>query len=264
MASGALTRTAFEPPRRAPEGYTRFLMRGADVVALTDCVDAIRQSLATRTLYSYAESHPKRRQLSGRVPAYAVPLPDTLTQVVIRHSYHGGLLAAVTGDRFLVPTRAPRELEVSLRLSRENVATPQVVAYATYPAGPLLQRADIATRELAGGRDLAAVFTPDLASDERRCTLEAVIALLRSLRAAGARHPDLNVKNILIAPRADGSMSAWVIDVDRVVFQAPGDARVGEANLRRLLRSARKWRERHSMAIDESDLAFLVAGSEAG
>ncbi len=170
-----------------PTGYTRFETAGAEVVALTSCADAVRQVLVAGSLYSYAASHAARRELRGRGKAYAVPLPDGATRVVVRHSQHGGLLAPVTGDRFLAPTRAPHELIVALDLAAAGVPTPEVIAYATYPAWlGALRRADVATREIVGGRDL----TSALAKASRPRDVSAVIArpvtLLRALRSAGA------------------------------------------------------------------------------
>ena len=78
--------------------------------------------------------------------------------MVVRHSRHGGLLAPVTGDRFLAPTRAPQELATSLRLIDAGVSTPEIIAYAVYSAGGPFRRSDIATREVEGGRDLAALL----------------------------------------------------------------------------------------------------------
>ena len=72
--------------------------------------------------------------------------------------------------------------------SRTLVCRREVIAYATYPAGGVFQRSDVATR-VVGGNDLARVLAiPD--SDEVRATaLEATAGLLRSLERAGARTP---------------------------------------------------------------------------
>jgi ribosome maturation factor RimP len=49
---------------------------------------------------------------------------------------------------------------------------------------------------------------------------------------------------------------AFVLDVDRVEFGAPGSADIAARNLARLIRSARKWRKRWNLDIDEfTDLA---------
>jgi tRNA A-37 threonylcarbamoyl transferase component Bud32 len=60
-------------------------------------------------------------------------------------------------------------------------------------------------------------------------------ALLGALSRAGAVHPDLNMRNVLVA-----GATTYVLDVDRVYFLAPGDARVDQRNRARLMRSAHK------------------------
>ncbi|MGH8659341.1 MAG: hypothetical protein ACREV4_12945, partial [Gammaproteobacteria bacterium] len=142
---------------RAPDGYIRFRLRGVDVVVRREHTDSVREAIAlSHTLYEYAARHLGRCRIQGRVPAYAVTLPDGTTRVVVRHSQHGGLLAGITGDRFLAPTRAPQELSNALCLAARAVPTPMIVAYAAYPAGPWLRRSDIDTLELVHGKDLAA------------------------------------------------------------------------------------------------------------
>jgi hypothetical protein len=89
--------------------------------------------------------------------------------------------------------------------------------------------------------------------------LRATADLLASLTAAGARHPDLNIKNVFIARDAEGAAEAYLLDVDRVWFDTPGGARVTAANLRRFSRSARKSHRLHGTPIDEDDLRWLAA-----
>ena len=43
---------------QAPAGYTRFVLSGADVVALGTCADAVRRAIGERSLYAYAATHP--------------------------------------------------------------------------------------------------------------------------------------------------------------------------------------------------------------
>lgn len=251
-------------PADAPAGYTRFRTpRGAEVVALAPLAPTVREALALGTLHEYgarrlAEREESGRRLRGRGPVYAVALPDGRTRVVIRHAMHGGLLAPLTGDRFLAPTRAPVELDAALRLARAGVRTPEVVAYAVYPAGPLLRRSDVATREIVG-RDLGESLRDDPPLDEKRAMLAATAELLAALARAGARHPDLNVKNVLLAREAGerGAPTAYVLDVDRIHFREPNDPRVATANFARLARSARKWRALHGIAVGEEDLEWL-------
>lgn len=254
-------------PARAgglPDGYVHFRVGGGEVVALAAAEAAVREALHEGTLYEYAMRHPRAREFTGRGAAYAVPLPDLVTQVVVRRSRHGGLFAPMTGDRFLVPTRAPRELQSAVRLAACGVRTPEVVAYATYPAGPLLRRSDVATREVPRGKDLAVALLNPPAGDAKRALLRAVAALVAALGRCGARHPDLNLKNVLLAPGAGGRSEAWVLDVDRVTFGRPGDPAVTRANLDRLTRSARKWRALYGAAISDAELAGLAEDVHAG
>jgi len=248
----------------APAGYTRFLQGSADVVALGACAEAVRRAVGGRSLYDYAATHPGRRELRGRGVAYAVPLPDGETRVVVRHSRHGGLLAPVTGDRFLPPTRAPHELRTALRLAEADVPTPEVIAYATYPAGAVFRRSDVATREVVGGKDLGDVLARADDGGARSSALGATAELLRALQRAGARHPDLNVTNVLIVA-ADGlPPRALVLDVDRVVFGERGDARIGAANVRRLLRSAHKLRANGRIMVSDEELSRLATDAGHG
>jgi len=242
--------------RNVPAGYTRFALGDAQVVALEPLAEVVAEAMGEGTLYAYGQTHPKARKLIGRAIAYAVPLPDGTTRVVIRHSRHGGMLAPVTGDRFFGKTRAPFELATALRLARAGVHTPEIVAYATYPAGALLRRSDVATREMVGGRDLAFVLIGSPSASVKQTALEATAALLVALTRAGARHPDLNLKNVLLT-RDDSN--AFVLDVDRVVFGRAGDPAITAGNLRRLERSAQKWRHLYGADIEPADLDWLRA-----
>jgi hypothetical protein len=167
----------------------------------------------------------------------------------------------VTGDRFLPPTRAPHELKTALRLAEAGVATPEVIAYATYPAGAVFRRSDVATREVVGGRNLGEVLAADASAVDREAVLAATAELLRALERAGARHPDLNAGNVLIVAAAGGGYRALVLDVDRVSFGKGGDPRVGAANVRRLVRSARKLRSHGRLAITDDELSRLATAA---
>lgn len=231
-----------------PPGYVSFTVRGAEVVSLQACERAVRTALGTGTLHAWAAARPERRALRGRGVAWAATLPDGETDVVVRHSRHGGALARVTGDRFVAPTRAPRELATSTALRAAGVSTPEVVAIAVYPAGPLLRRADVATRLVPNGRDLAAVVAD---CGEPPAWVPAVVALLHALAAAGARHPDLNLKNVLLSP--DG---AWALDVDVVALGTP-PAEAARHNAARLARSLEKWRRLHGLPVADEALRAI-------
>lgn len=210
--------------------------------------------LADGTLYEAAARDLAARTFTGRGVTYAIALPVSGTRVVVRHNRHGGLFASLTRDLFLPPTRAPYELAVSRRLAALGVRTPEVVMYGVERVAPALRRSDVVTKEVEGGRDLSTFMKPDVPAPEREAAWSATRDLVLALNAAGARHHDLNVKNILLAP-LDGRLAAWVLDVDRVDFGEPGSAAVQRGNGERLLRSARKWRDLHGAVFDEAKLA---------
>jgi hypothetical protein len=240
--------------RNVPSGYSAFAVGVVEAVSADRVAPSIRAALGSgsSTLHGYARRHASSKPLAGRGIAYAAPLPDG-TRVVVRHNRHGGLMGPLTRDFFLPPTRAPLELEASLRLSQSGVPTPELLAYAIYPAPFGFRRADVVTREVADSFDLSAVLT-QVDGSLRARAWAAVADLLRRLAAAGARHHDLNVKNVLLRPHGD-ALEALALDVDRVTFES-GD--VMTANVARLSRSARKWRERQGASLDESELAVLA------
>jgi 3-deoxy-D-manno-octulosonic acid kinase len=245
-----------------PAGYVRVAAPGAALVAQAAAAAGVVNALSScGTLYDYARTHPERRTMHGRAPVYAAPLPTGGGRVVVRHSRHGGLLAPLTGDRFVRPSRAGVELAAALRLAAAGVRTPELVAYALYPAGPLLCRADVATREVPDARDLGEWLADVALAHATAEWTPPVVELLAALGRAGARHPDLNVKNVLLAPSGPGRRAAYVLDVDRVVFDAPGDPRVTAANVARLLRSARKRRAQGLARVSEGALGELAAAA---
>lgn len=239
-----------------PPGYVRLREPGIEGAALASLETALREALGEGSFYEYAEHNAEARPLTGRGIAYAVPL-STGDRVVVRRSRHGGLLGSVRDDRFLGATRAPRELEISLMLRRLGVATPLVIAYATYPAGPMFRRADVVSREVPRSRDLAAALGSLSRGESKRSLHEATGKLLASMSVAGARHPDLNIKNVLIADNAFGGVEAYVLDVDRVWLDKAGADIVLAANFRRFSRSALKWRRLHGLPIEEADLLAI-------
>ena len=238
-----------------PAGYVGFTVARARVVCAAELEHTVRSALAdAASLYEFAKSCEGARELAGRGVAYAVTLPGNAERVVIRHNRHGGLLAPLTGDLFRPPTRAPLELRIAERLIASGVPTPRVLAYATYAAAPGLWRADVMTGEIPDAADLSRTLMAP--GDDRTAALAAAADLVAALSAVSARHHDLNVKNVLLRSSGGGT-DAFVLDVDRVTFG--GDpATVLEANLARLLRSARKWRDLHAAQISETELGELA------
>jgi tRNA A-37 threonylcarbamoyl transferase component Bud32 len=243
--------------RPVPEGFVRLAHDGAEVVAHQKLAEAVRLALASRTLYDWARDHPQRRTLQGRLPVYAAPLPLDGPRVVVRHAHHGGRLAPLLRDLFLPPTRAAAELTTSLILAHAGVPTPPVVAYAVYRAGPLLRRADVMSVELPG-QDLGAALNAATDDAAREPLVAPVAALLGALTQAGAWHPDLNVKNILLRRRETAAPEAMVIDIDVIDWdpRRPAEETMTR-NIDRLLRSMLKWKRQFGCEFTEQRLSAL-------
>jgi hypothetical protein len=236
--------------------YERFEVNGARVVAAKTCAAGIREVLEKERLYDFAARQRDAIPLVGRAPVFAINLPGC-GRVVVRHNMRGGWMAKITSDLFLLPTQGYRELLASLRLRASGVSTPEVLAYISYPKNLLLRRSDVVTREISNGHDLSVTLAKVTDHDHRVMVLEAIVKLLRALAHAGAHHQDLNLKNVLLTAGEGPGLDAHVLDVDRVQFDSPGSPLVAKANLDRLIRSLRKWRDLHSLPYSAEDEEYL-------
>jgi Lipopolysaccharide kinase (Kdo/WaaP) family len=237
--------------------YERFEVNGARVVATKTCAPSVRGVLEKERLYEYAERQPDAVPLVGRAPVFAVNLPGGCGRVVVRHNMRGGWMAKISSDLFLLPTQGYRELLASLRLRASGVSTPEVLAYVSYPKNVMLRRSDVATREIPNGHDLSVALAKVTDHDHRIMVLDAIVKLLVSLTHAGAHHQDLNLKNILLTAGEGPGLDAHMLDVDRVRFSSPGSPLVAKANLDRLIRSLRKWRDLHELPYSAEDEEYL-------
>lgn len=254
-----MTSSSFSPDLQKSDlkqcGYVPVEVHGYEVVTRDWAASAIVAALAAGTLHEWAAQQSRREEMRGRGIIYSVELATTpVTPVVVRRNRHGGLLHGLTGEYFLRPTRAPFELATSLRLAAAGIPTPEVIAYAVYPAVGIFARSDVMTRRLPMGDDFPAAWQNGTNID-REMILVAAAHLLKSLAHAGAWHADLNLKNIYIA--GNGSdLTAYLLDVDRVTFPVGCD--IEARNLERLVRSARKWRVRWGLDFDEDSLERLA------
>ena len=242
-------------------GYARFRANGARGLVIEGCQAALESILSAETLYEYAKRQPDARQYRGRITAYGVALGNGCGNVVVRHAMRGGLLARTGSDLFFPPTRGLRELVNSLRLKLTGVPTPSVVAVVSYPAGQILRRSDVATREISESHDLSVVLREVTDSEHRVSCLRATGKLLALMSRAGAHHPDLNARNILITWESAEGAKAYVLDVDRIRFHVPGDPMVANANLARLERSLLKLRDLEGLPVSDDDIAVIRSAS---
>lgn len=243
-----------------PEGYVSLYVNGITAVACKWAADAVAQIIARQTLHQWAAGQNPNEQFMGRGVNYGVMLPAgnetaATTAVVVRRNRHGGLFRAVTGEFFAAPSRAPLELANYLRLASAGVKTPELIAYATYPALFNLVKCDVVTRRLPDGGDFPEVWQQTGRAGREQLLVSAA-TLVRDLAAAGAWHADLNLKNIYVAGRGS-DLTSYVLDIDRVSFPLTGD--VAAWNINRLNRSARKWQSRWGLDFTENDIERLAA-----
>jgi hypothetical protein len=240
-------------------GYEHIRTDRASVLVAKALAEDVQAVLGEQTLYEYASQVEGAEVLQGRAPVYVIPFGREQLCVAVRHVMRGGVISRLFKDRFLPPTRVFRELMNSVQLKIGGVLTPDVLAIITYRAGGPLRRADVMTQYVAGV-DLATVFADARNDAQRRPILDAVATLLSRLTGAGAQHPDLNLRNVLLTT-TDTGYAAALLDVDRVHFHVPGDPLVARANFDRLTRSLRKWRTqpdtRHD-ALPDEDIAYLA------
>lgn len=233
----------------------------ADVVA----VDSVREDLVAilhrhGSVYLWAEEQPQPRALRGRAPVYVALLPECGETVVVRHAWHGGLLAPITGDRFRRPTRAPQEMLRSRALRAAGIPTTDVLGFVRYDAGAGLVRVDVVSRYVNDTADLGMVLAGLDAEMDSEAALGATLALLNKLAAHGVVHPDLNVKNVLLRRNATQAPEAMIIDVDVVDWNPERSAaETMTRNVARLVRSLHKWRKRFGCDLADPRIDAFAA-----
>lgn len=247
-------------PRDAAGLATRQL-DGVELVAPPALLDALADVVrAHGSLYDWAASQPQPHALKGRAPVYVATLPGTTDTVAVRHAWHGGLLAPLTGDRFRFPTRAPHEVAMSARLQAVGIPTTDVVGFARYRTWGGFCRVDVLSRFIPEAADLGMIAAGLMPGISGEAALNATAVLLRQLAAAGVQHPDLNVKNVLLVRGRSDTLTALVIDVDVIRWRPVSEqAAVMAANVARLTRSMRKWRDRFGCDLSEARITQFAA-----
>jgi len=150
----------------------------------------------------------------------------------------GGRLAKVWRDRYPSARRLVATLSASVEAQTRGVPTADSVALIVKAGAGGLVRGAMAFEEIERSDDLARLVLRGAAT---RADLAATIDAVRAMHDRGVTHPDLNLGNVLLRPRAQGPPEAFLIDFDRASF-APGPLPFGarQAALRRLERSCAK------------------------
>jgi 3-deoxy-D-manno-octulosonic acid kinase len=171
--------------------------------------------------------------------------------MVVRTLMHGGLFRRITGGHFLGSGRTLRELKVSAELASNGILTPEILAVRLIRRG-LFLAIDVVSRLVPDSTDLLVYL-----GSPRKEGLELIRrsgGLIRRIHDLNVHHADLHVKNILL----DGKGRLWMLDLDKAYRFAAMPAWLKDMNVRRFMRSVRKWRAKGLISLPDTwDQAFL-------
>jgi len=155
-------------------------------------------------------------------------------RIVLRHYRRGGLIAHLSGDRYLWQgedrTRPFAEWQLTYRLHRAGLPVPAPLA-ARYQHNGLTYTGDIITERLTTVGSLAECLATGALSI---LTWISIGRCIRRFHDLGVCHADLNAHNLLL----DEDAKVYVIDFDQCTLRREGWWRDG--NLVRLRRSLEK------------------------
>ena len=181
---------------------------------------------------------PTVEMLGGGREAHPVVVLPTGEKAVVRRYHRGGVMQRVNRSRYFGGNRAFDELRATERARTGGVRTARIVAAIEHPR-TVGYTAMLATLLIPGARDAALWLGAETEHDPM---LRDAGHQLAAMHAAGVSHPDVNLRNLLVADR-DGAPEVWLLDFDKArVYDGPLTRTRRAVDLRRLARSARKLR----------------------
>ncbi len=177
-------------------------------------------------------------------------------EVVLRSCRRGGVPACVLRDTYFGCVPRPfREVNLLTTLRRRGAPVVEAMGASVRWVLPGCYKGWVATRYVLGARSLWEWATGTANQWNRGAVWRSVGRAIRQLHDAGARHPDLNLRNVLLSSDGD-TPAVWLVDFDRP-WLAGG--RRPQADLLRLERSARKLDPRGQW-VTKADFADLHTG----
>jgi tRNA A-37 threonylcarbamoyl transferase component Bud32 len=145
-------------------------------------------------------------------------------------------------------------------IRRRGIPTAQVVAALCHRSLWPFYSGDLITKEIVGAKDLVS-FLVDLGRvplDERRALRRDIAQqagrAVRFMHDGGVYHGDLNLRNLLVQTKQDGTSAVYIIDFDRSSIRDRLSINDRLKNLLRLNRSVEKWKTK-GVAISYTDKA---------
>lgn len=179
-------------------------------------------------------------------------------QLVVRPYRRGGALGALLHDRYAGPSRARRELELLAALRAEGVPVVTPIAAVAARSGAFW-RLRLCTELVADAAPLPAFLAAH--PERRRAVAGAVGAVLRLAFAAGLRHPDLHVDNVLCCVRGE-KVRVVLVDLDRATLRRPARASDRDAMLVRMQRYLVRHRARLAAVPTRAETMRCLAAIE--
>ncbi|HEX2091595.1 MAG TPA: lipopolysaccharide kinase InaA family protein [Longimicrobiaceae bacterium] len=194
----------------------------------------------------------------GREAHPVVALPSG-ERAVVRTYRRGGAVRHLNRERYFLGHRAFAELRAAEAARRGSVRTPLPLAATERRAG-VGYTAHFATLWVPDARDLAA-WLADADPVRRLEVLREAGWQVGRMHRAGVKHPDLNLRNLLVRDPGEGAPEVYLLDFDRArVYPGPVPGCQSGRDLLRLARSARKLR----VSIGREGWAALEKGYGAG
>lgn len=171
-----------------------------------------------------------------RHPVVALPGGE---HALLRAYRRGGAVQRFNRERYFAGHRAFAELRATEAAGTAGVRVPAVLA-ATEHRHRFGYTASLATRWIPRAVDLESWLRRS-APDRRRVVWREAGRQIDRMHARGIAHPDLNLRNLLVAEVAAGLPTVYLLDFDRARFTAGAVMpQRRAADLARLARSARK------------------------
>ncbi len=198
---------------------------------------------------------------AGRGRRGRATLPDGRV-LFVKQYLRGGVLARWNRERYFGTGRFVREIDAGRQAEAEGLPVLPTIAVRLAPAG-IGWRAWGASWLLAEARSLAERLAEDgIGRNEAEALWLAALRALAAAHAAGLRHADLNLGNLLARPAGSGAWDVRLIDLDRArLRRGPLGPKETAAVLARLERSWRKLlgegpipRERRAALAEQAGL----------
>ncbi|MBI4834252.1 MAG: hypothetical protein HY811_05485 [Planctomycetes bacterium] len=269
---------------KIPEGFVTSEISGGWVITKT----SYREVLEKEVIPLVDKSTPISGKGRGGLLSFSTGHPD-IKQVVIRPCRRGGTLTGpLLKSSYWGTKRAIRELFINNLAFNKGLAVPEMLGIilkrprsTSFREHPIdspdkigvtagmghrmgFFKAFVIMKEISGAIELPEYIESIKTRDKKELSLrkatlfKSVLESLLKFHNAGFSHPDLNMKNLLIATDEKGGLKTWIIDLDRVTYHEKLGLTKRIRNLVRLARSMVKLNI--DQIITRTDRLWMLKG----